>query len=177
MANSFRFFNKHCACVGSFSFGGWKMFFFSVKYNSWTVLRKTQRSKMSTFFGMRNLGTCLLTFFLSALMTDVAILATAVGIDCLSDIFLAELASWVDVCNCDSKGPLSNPPSFPLPNIMLADSCRLPYQLGYLIYQKNGDNGMQISESLPYHISAESVACFMLHGKVLLWSYVTRALF
>ena len=27
------------------------------------------------------------------------------------------MASWVDVCSCDSNCPLSNPPSFPLPDI------------------------------------------------------------
>ena len=27
------------------------------------------------------------------------------------------MASWVDVCNCDSNRPLSNPPLFPLPDI------------------------------------------------------------
>ena len=35
----------------------------------------------------------------------------------LNDLFLAEMASWVDVCSCDSNCPLSNPPPFPLPDI------------------------------------------------------------
>lgn len=91
---------------------GWEMFS-TAEYNSWRFLHKTRTSKMSTGFRLC-LVTWRLIFFLSVLMIYVPrLLATAVAGDSLSDLFLAEMASWVDVCSCDSKGPLSNSPPFP----------------------------------------------------------------
>jgi hypothetical protein len=81
----------------------------------------------------------------------------------LSDLFLAEMASWVDVCSCGSNCPLSNPPLFPLPN--RSSQFRLGYLTNLVVKVTRKMGIMECKSVKVFRITFRQnlwhVACFM----------------